>query len=74
MKTLIQIQDEALSKLNVSRSSDLRYNKLQRSVYRWYVAQIAKLGIVGNDAQGHSIPDATWRDVRDMAALNALAE
>ncbi len=74
MKTLIQIQDQALSKLNVSRSSDRRYLNLKGSVHRWYIAEIAKLGFVGNDAHGHSIPEATWCDVFDMAVLHGYCD
>lgn len=68
MKTLIQIQDAALSKLAESRSSELRYLKLKGAVRRGYLREIAKLEITGQLAQ------ATWRDVWDMAVLQREAE
>lgn len=72
--TLIQIQEAAIDKLDVSRSSERRYAKLRGSVYRWYVKQVAELGFSGKDAQGHSIVDAQWRDVRDISELRRNAE
>ena len=68
MKTLIQIQDEALAKLAQERSSEARYLKLQRSVRKWYFAEIKRYaGIEGSQAF------ATWRDILDMRDLHRAA-
>lgn len=72
MHTLIQVQERALAKLDVSRSSELRYRKLQGSVYFWYIAEVAKLGITNKLPT--RLAAATWRDVLDMAVLRKGAE
>jgi hypothetical protein len=72
MQTLIQIQDEAIRRLSVTRTSERRYAKLQSSVYRWYEKQVAKLGIV--NTYPHYRARVTWQDVLDIAKLNASAE
>ena len=69
MKTLTQIQDEALAKLDVSRSSERRYLKLQGAVQRWYIAEVAKIGIA-NTLPNRYLANRTWSDVLDMAALH----
>ena len=68
VRTLIQIQDEALAKLDTTRSSARRYLKWQGSVHRWYRAEIAKIGIV--DTFPTYTARATWRDVLDIASLH----
>jgi len=67
MATLIQVQEAAIAKLDVTRSSVLRYTKLRRSVYRWYAKQLAALGYTQRQA------NETWRDVRDMYDLRKCA-
>lgn len=72
MKTLIQIQDEALSRLNVSRSSERRYLKLRGSVWRWYRSEVAKIGITDTPPTFQAA--RTWYDVLDMAELHKSVE
>lgn len=68
MRTLIQIQEEALAKLAQTRSSELRYRKLQRSVRQWYLAEVKEhAALIGQQAF------ATWRDVLDMRDLHREA-
>lgn len=65
MRTLIQIQEEALAKLAQTRTSEARYLKLQRSVRMWYLAEVKRhAGLIGQQAF------ATWRDVIDMRDLH----
>jgi len=71
MKTLIQVQEQAIAKLDVSRTSERRYLKLRGAVNRWYIAEVAKLGIT-NELPKY-LAEATWRDVLDMAALHREA-
>lgn len=66
MQTLIQIQEAAIAKLDVNRSSERRYAKLRGSVARWYVETLTKRGWPIEQAR------ATWKDVRDMSELNRL--
>lgn len=69
MKTLIQIQEIAIAKLSVTRSSEKRYVKLIGSVRRWYGEQLRTIGF-NDDAQIR----ATWFDAIDMLNLRKEAE
>lgn len=73
MKTLTQIQDEALRRLNGTRSSERRYIKLCGSVHRWYIAEIAKIGVV-DTSENKYLAQATWIDVLNMNALRKACE
>lgn len=73
MKTLIQIQDEALAKLNVTRSSERRYARLRKSVRCWYYKQLAKIGYIPRNDTMRLVIAAMWQDVRDVSELNKLA-
>lgn len=70
--TLIQIQEQAIAKLDTTRSSPKRYLKWKGAVRRWYTAQVAKIGIV--DEKPTYMASATWRDALDMKALRDAAE
>lgn len=65
MRTLIQIQDEAIARLLQPRTSERRALKLQRATRQWYLAEVKKhVGLAGEQAF------ATWRDVKDMRDLH----
>jgi len=69
MTTLIQIQEAAIAKLDVTRSSDRRYAKLAGSVRRWYGEQLRAIGFRSEEQIR-----ATWFDAVDMLTLRRNAE
>ncbi len=76
-KSLIQIQEAAIAKLDVSRSSERRYAKLRGSVARWFDKEIAKIGYAPAEMNDHATRaqrNAMWQDVLDMFNLQRNAE
>ncbi len=69
MKTLTQVQEAAITKLDQPRSSLRRYQKYSGSVYRWYRQQLTSIGYTDLA----TIRD-TWRDVTETLNLRRNAE
>lgn len=72
MKTLIQIQDAAIAKLDVTRSSDLRYKAYRASVARWFRKELAKIGYTPRNDTSRLLIEAIWQDVKDMSELSRM--